>query len=297
MKINDFYSKYKFRLSRSNDIDKFAHVIDEEIDNIFNKLKDDDELILPKKQLYGKIDLSSFKPQHELNPKIWINNKMNSRVRLRLLDIADDFVDTLHTAWVKPNDIILTGSLANYNWSKYSDFDVHILIDFEKVDNRVEFVKDYYDSKKNEWNNNHDKLKIYGFPIELYVQNSKEEHTSSGIYSLEKNKWLKEPEKDTIKAIKLDKYFIKEQSLKYIKIINQLKNNIDTCNDDAKLRELSSQVKNVFDKIKGIRKVSLEHYGEMGTGNIIYKILRRMGYVDILLDLKANTYDKLKSIG
>lgn len=297
----DFNKKYKFKLSHSNDIDQYASIIDEEIENCLSELdeKESDipnELILTKRELIGKLDLSSFKPQKELNPKIWVRGLLNSRVRLRLLDIADDFISTLPINHSSVDDIIITGSLANYNWSRYSDFDLHILVNFNKIRARAEILKSFFDSKKKEWNNEHENLKIYGFPVEIYVQDTNEDHTASGIYSIEKNKWLIKPEKNSIKAIKLDKFFIKSKTLKFMHIISTLKDEIDHTDDDAKLRILSKDVKSVFDKIKGSRKEGLKKSGEMNPYNIIYKLLRRLGYISILLDLKAKTYDKINSI-
>ena len=300
-KIVDFNKKYKFKLSRSNDFDRDAHIIDEEVDSYLNGLNEDesidDNFSITKGELLRQISLSSFRPQKALNPKIWVGDKINSRVRLRLLDIADDFIDTLNVGWVKIEDIILTGSLANYNWSKYSDFDLHILINFKDVDERTDFVKEYFDAKKNDWNNKHENLKIYGFPVELYVQDTNETHTASGIYSLNKNEWIVKPVKNNIKAIKLDKFFIKEKAMKFIKIISDLKKKIEDTGDEAELRTLSQKVKDVFDRLKGLRKKGLETRGEMHPFNVVYKLLRRLGYLDILLDLKTKTYDKLKSIG
>jgi len=298
----DFNNRYKFKLSRFNDFDKDAHIIDEELENYLEGLKEDDLtdngiFSITKGDLLKQLSLSSFRPQNELNPKIWIGGKINSKVRLRLLDIADDFIESLNVWWVNVSDIILTGSLANYNWSRFSDFDLHILINFSKVDKRTDFVREYFNTKKNEWNNVHENLKIYGFPVEVYVQDTNEEHTASGVYSLNRNEWVVEPVKDNIKAIKLDKYFIKEKTMKYIKIITSLKKQVDETNDDAELRLLSKKVKGTFDILKGLRKEGLKARGEMHPYNIIYKFLRRLGYLDILLDLKAKTYDKLKSIG
>ena len=54
--------------------------------------------------------------------------------------IADDFFETLDIGWVEISDIILTGSLANYNWSRFSDVDLHILVDFGEVDENEELV-------------------------------------------------------------------------------------------------------------------------------------------------------------
>jgi predicted nucleotidyltransferase len=298
----DFNNRYKFKLSRFNDFDKDAHIIDEELENYLGGLKEDDLtdngiFSITKGDLLKQLSLSSFRPQNELNSKIWIGGKINSKVRLRLLDIADDFIESLNVWWVNVSDIILTGSLANYNWSRFSDFDLHILIDFSKVDERTDFVREYFNTKKNEWNNVHENLKIYGFPVEVYVQDTNEEHTASGVYSLNRNEWVVEPVKDNIKAIKLDKYFIKEKTMKYIKIITSLKKQVDKTDDDAELRLLSKKVKGTFDILKGLRKEGLKARGEMHPYNVIYKFLRRLGYLDILLDLKVKTYDKLKSIG
>ena len=95
------------------------------------------------------VDLSSFEIQTELNPKFWKDEKLDSRIRLKLLDIADDFVDFLEVSWAEPEDITMTGSLANYTWNeKYSDIDLHIIYDFNDIDERTDFVEGYFDGKK-----------------------------------------------------------------------------------------------------------------------------------------------------
>lgn len=289
----DAAARDKFKLTGEK-LDDYCHVIDEEIDNLPES--ESNEYSLSKKDLSNpSVDLSSFRPQKELHPKIWPNGKLNSKVRLRLLDIADDFIETLKVDWAKPKDVILTGSLANYNWSKFSDFDLHIIIDFAEVDDRVEFVKDYFDSKKKIWNEQHENLKIYGFPVEVYVQDANELHTASGVYSLERNKWLRTPEKDSIKAIKLNKFFIKEKAGKFIRQINALDDALNTA-DSAQAETIGNKAKALFDKIKGIRKEALAKGGEMSSGNIIFKTLRRTGYIEKLVDIKAKTYDKIYSI-
>lgn len=262
-----------------------------------------EEYCLSKRQLReavdefdGKVDLSSFRPQKELNPKIWLNGKINSEVRLRLLDIADDFIDNLNVSWAKPKDIILTGSLANYNWSTFSDFDLHILIDFNEVDKRTDFVKEYFDSKKKIWNDEHNDILIYGFPVELYVQDVNEKHTASGVYSLEKNEWVVEPEPDNIKAIMLNKFYIKEKVTQFCEKIDKLEELCNNEKDRYKLREIGRKAVSLFDKIRGLRRESLEKSGEMGSGNIIFKVLRRNEYLGKLSHIKSEIYDKLKSI-
>ena len=53
------------------------------------------------------------------------------------------FIENLELPGVDIIDIILTGSLANYNWSKYSDLDVHIVVDFRKVDENKPYLYNY----------------------------------------------------------------------------------------------------------------------------------------------------------
>jgi len=242
------------------------------------------------------INLSSFKLNKELNPKIWKGEKLNPKVRLRLLDIADEFWDGLDISWVSPKDILLTGSISNYNWSKYSDIDLHILVDFNKVDEKVDFVKEFFDSKTKIWNDVHETLKIYGFNVEIYVQDIKEEHTSSGIYSVSKDKWLIKPNKDESSSIGLNKYSIKEKSSKYMNKIDSLFDEFEETSDMYEIEEISKKVKMLYDRIKALRKDGLGKDGEMSDGNIIFKVLRRSGYLEKLIDLKALTYDKIMSL-
>ena len=101
-----------------------------------------DETIYP-----DEISLDSFEAKDELNPKFWVGGKLKTNVRIRLLDIAHDFFEDLDVRWIKPKDVVLTGSLANYNWSKYSDIDLHIIVDFSEVYDKTEFVDDYFISK------------------------------------------------------------------------------------------------------------------------------------------------------
>lgn len=82
--------------------------------------------------------INSFSLRETLNPKVWENpenakdTKMKPKVRRALLKIAQAFVDSLGDD-IKVDDIILTGSLANYNWSKFSDFDLHVVIDLSLI--------------------------------------------------------------------------------------------------------------------------------------------------------------------
>lgn len=243
------------------------------------------------------IDLSSFKKKEDLAPRIWDGEgNLNPKVRLRLLDIADDFWEFVNLTWVKPSGIILTGSICNFNWSKYSDIDLHLIVDFDEIDEKTEFVRDYLDSKKNEWNNEHSELMILGFPVELYVQNLNEMPQSGGIYDLEENEWVKKPNSEDIKPIGLDKFSIKDKAAEIMTIIDDMYTALESTSDLHEIEEIGEDASYLWKKVKKMRKTSLEKNGESGAGNIVYKILRRTEYLNKLWKLSTIIYDRKNSI-
>lgn len=244
------------------------------------------------------VDMSSFEKQTSLQQDLWDSeDKLNSRVRLRLLDIADDFIETLGISWIKPIDIILTGSLCNYNWSSYSDVDLHIIIDFSEINQKKQFVEEYFKLKKNEWNESHQDLKIFGFNVELFVEDIDNNSVRDGIYSLEKDEWVKKPFSNKIKPLSNKK----EEKIKYLssKILTKIEELEDEFNlpyDCVSLDKLSYKIDKMLDTLKKIRQNGLISKGEMSVGNIIYKICRRTGYLDKLWELKNKVYDKKNSL-
>lgn len=258
-----------------------------------------EEQIIKESLEPNEVDLSSFEIKEKLNPKFWKNNKIDSRIRLKLLDIADDFVEFLNVKWVEPEDITMTGSLANYTWSEeYSDIDLHIIYNFSKIDSKIDFVEEYFDSKKTEWNDKHENLKIYNFPVEVYVQNKKEKHTSSGIYSLEKNEWIIEPDKEIFNKDDYDDDTVKNAVSKYTKQIDELINNLDEATIESEIETIYNKSIELYNDIKNERNDELKckNPKELSNGNLIFKSLRRNGYIEKLLDLRNKSYDKCNSL-
>lgn len=247
----------------------------------------------------SEVDLSSFNIKKELNPKFWKNDRLDSRIRMKLLDIADDFINFLGVDWVKPEDITITGSLANYNWNqKYSDIDLHIIMDYSKVDERTDFVDNYFYSQKKLWNEEHKDLKIFGFPVEVYVQDINKKHTSSGVYSLEKDKWLTEPEREKLSKKKVNKERIKKTVSQYTERIDKLVDDSKNTNgDNYKMRKVYEGAQQLFDEIKKLRREDLsDANNEINEGNIIFKALRRLGYIDKLDKIINKGYNTLNSL-
>jgi hypothetical protein len=236
--------------------------------------------------------LKSFEPQSELNQKVWEKGnepKMKPEIRTRLLEIAYVFIDFLDVDLVI-TDIILTGSLSNYNWSKYSDFDLHIVANFQQYpENQVVLYEKLFNLKKMLINQKHD-ITIKNYEVELYVQNESETHFSSGVYSVLFDEWANIPKKENVV---IDKELIKSKSSQWMKMIDEL---IDTIDDDEDIDTIKNLITKYKDKLKKFRTRGLEGDGEYSTENLVFKILRRNGYIEKLHDLTTKILDKKLSM-
>ena len=227
--------------------------------------------------------LKSFETQKELNPKIWDEDgKLKKKIKDTLVAIGQEFHKSLEVE-APIEDIIFTGSLANYNWSQYSDVDLHVLIDFNNFDDK-ELIKKYFDAKKAIWNDNHN-IKIKGYDVELYAQDKDEPHESTGIYSVMNDEWIKKPKPQDVK---IDKHTIKKKvrqfESEYNRIIELYKNG-----EYEKTKKALDKIK---DKIKKYRKAGLDKGGEMATENLVFKTMRRSGLMDKIYKLGLETTDK-----
>ena len=133
--------------------------------------------------------IKSFYLKDELNPKIWDNSDdapkshMKLEVKNQLDEIAEEFIKFVNVDMFV-QDIIITGSLCNYNWSEYSDVDLHIIVNFDDFGEQKELYTELFKLKKTLFNSSHN-ITIKGFEVELYIQDSNEAHFSSGVYSVE----------------------------------------------------------------------------------------------------------------
>ena len=244
-----------------------------------------EELIEGKKK--DKQIVKSFETKETLSDQIFEERKghfvMRDEIKKRLLEVSNDFIESLGVEFFI-HDIVLTGSLANYNWSQYSDVDLHILIDFEESKYEMDILKEFFDAKKNVWNEKHDII-IKGYDVEVYVQDVNEEHISSGVYSILHNKWIVEPEKD---KPNIDDRKILEKGEEFGKRIDHLTKNPKEITID--------QLEDLRKKIKEFRQSGLESGGEYSYENLTFKLLRRNGYIQKLLRLKTQLTDKKLSI-
>ena len=231
-------------------------------------------------ELNDELDFSSFKMNDDLQPDIWDSEgNMNEGIRTNLIKIADNYWKSLDLDF-DYEDVTLTGSLANYNWSKYSDVDLHIIFDINKLGDNKEMVKDLLDVKTRKWNSDHD-ITIKGFEVELYLQPSDIEHFATGVYSIMNNEWNIEPKKE---IVKLDKETIRKKYREFVKQVNDIDKDPDN-------QSVISRIDKLKDKIKKMRMAGLETGGDYSVENIAFKLLRRNDIMQKLGDIATDAYD------
>lgn len=238
--------------------------------------------------LEEEVEEETFEMQDELQPEIWHNEAVWPEVRDRMLEIVEDFLDGLNVP-VRISDVRLTGSLANYNWSKYSDVDLHIVVDFDKIDEDTSLVKSFFDAARMRWNDLHD-IKLYGFEVELYVENTGDPHHSSGVYSVLNKKWIKHP---VAGDVEIDFVTARKKSDDIATRVNLT----DYMVTNGKHHEALKTISHIKEKIRRMRQAGLESpEREFSPENIAFKILRRDGTLEKLSNMKVDAYDKLMSI-
>ena len=226
--------------------------------------------------------------QNELNPIFWSNKEFDASVREKLLQIAQEFYASFKLE-IPIDDIQLTGSLANYNWTPKSDLDVHILIDFSKINPDLALVKKAMDGQRFIWNLRHN-IVIRGFDVELYLQDVREQHIASGLFSLSNNQWIKIPEYNPPQIDEND------VDLKFLGLANDIKEiEARLLNPDPNVspRELNEHAEKVKSKIMKMRKEGLAERGEFSVENLVFKKLRNEGYIEKLIDLISRSYEQI----
>ena len=243
-----------------------------------------EELVDPK-----SVDTSTLISKTSLSEDIWTKNEqLKPEILQAALRIAKEYFEDLKLdPNIKIKDITLTGSLASYNWSDMSDFDLHILIDFKDLDND-ELIEDYLRQKSRVWNMTH-KILLKGFEVEIYIQNTNEPHYSAGEYSLMNNRWNKRP---TRTKINIDYQTVKQKAAG---IMDQIDDAYDMYaeKDFLQAKQFGDAI---MERLKRYRKSGLETGGIYSVENLVFKVLRRNDYLEKLSNVRTDSYDALMGV-
>ena len=214
----------------------------------------------------------------ELNQKLFNKEELKPEVKEKLKEIAEAFIDYLEVNKDAIKDVVITGSSVSYNYTKYSDIDLHLKVDYDLIHEDCPIVEGYLWASKSTFYKDHD-ITIYGIPVEVYAESIEEDTVHNGLYSLWQDKWIDKPNKipptDNDSAI-LSKY-------------NELKEAADRIQDSEVASEL-------IDKIYQMRKAGLQEAGEFSTENLAFKKLRDEGIIERLREMKKQKIDKELSL-
>lgn len=232
---------------------------------------------VPKRQIGFKRNLNKT-----LCKDIWEGETLIPGVAIRLKMLADTFESTLAASNFKRKDLTIVGSMANYNYGKASDIDLHLVTDFSQYPADRKFLTDYFNSKRDMFNYTNS-FNLFGHPVEVSVEDAGAKTYSKGRYSLTKGVWLNKPVFD-------EKFELPDvtRSQTYV----ELKKSLDEClakNDFKKITPL-------FQQIYALRQEGLAQGGEFSVGNSIFRQLRNEGYLKKLIDLSYNALNNLISM-
>ncbi len=219
----------------------------------------------------------------QLNPKIWTDEKeLIPEVRAKILQIVDKFKSQLAVDGLdlKVEDIYVLGSNANYNYTEESDLDVHIIAD-ESFDCSAEHLPLLYNCYKALFNSKYD-IRIKGINVELYVENKdKLSNVSAGIYSL-KDGWIKDPAEYEIPEF--DQFAVDRG-------VQQWEDKYFAITENPSIKKIDEYIDGIYE----LRQSTIKN-GEFAEGNLIFKEIRRRGYLDDLRELKIDLTSKELSL-
>lgn len=231
--------------------------------------------------LIEEVEIEEAIEKHEeLNPALFNEDAtLKTEVKDKINEIVDEFLKDFIEVEVdlKVKDIILTGSNASYNYTKDSDLDIHIIADISEMEDTAHLYKVIYDAYKSAFNKKFD-IELNSVPVEIYVETQDTPLVSNGIYSIINDAWVKEPTKESIPEVDqeaIDKAF-KPWEKRYKVLLTKI---------DDELKD-ESEIDSFIDKLYELRQKGLAEDGEYSIGNLVFKEMRNLGYLDNLKELR-----------
>ncbi len=226
---------------------------------------------------------STLEYHDRLNPVLWKGEKLRSAIRKKLIQFGHKYAEFNNVPANLIEDIILVGGNAGFNYTRFSDIDVHVIIDRNKLGNRT-LVDELLQDKKKLWGYIYT-IKIAGFSVEGYIQHKEDKPPKSqGVFSLLKNEWIQHPQVPPYFDTKSIGYQSKVES--YISSINDL---IDS---NASMVAFNKMKK----KLGKLRRAGLSSGGEYSAENSAWKELRNLGLFDKMNRYMINHFNKKLSL-
>ena len=207
---------------------------------------------------------------NKLNIKFWEGGSLRDEVKQKLMQIGMKWAEFAKIPSEAIKDIILVGGNANYNYTRFSDLDLHLVVDKSQIADCPDLLDDYLRDKKKLWALVHD-IKIYSHPVELYAQDESDPlPANQGVYSVSNDQWIMEPR--PVEVDLSDPLLIRKVRDMMERIDDLIENEAD---DTDVLRKLQKHIRNM-------RASAIQQGGEFALENLVFKELRNRGYLDKL---------------
>ena len=232
-----------------------------------------------------------FEYHKKLNEKFWKNDIFDKNTRNKLVDIALYFYGNLKTN-APLEDIQITGSITNYNYTQKSDIDLHLRVDFKKVNPDEDLVFMAFEGEAYKWRLKHD-ITIKNHPVEIFVEDTNiQPHKTKSIYSMLKNEWVKKP---SFNPPEVDEQNVNKKYNFFRNEIDFLIKEKDKTSDKLRLKTILKRAKNLKKKLSEARRECMKDESgfDFCVENLVFKKLRDSGYLEKLNDLKVETFDKI----
>ena len=214
----------------------------------------------------------------KLNPVLWNDEEIRRQIQVKLLQIAKEFYHFLSVS-APIEDVLITGSQSNYNYTNWSDIDLHIVLDYDNISCEGE-AKNLLDAKRKLWKRERN-IKLKGIPVECYAEDLNQPAVTAS-YSLIHNKWVKRPGTP-----------IKNYDVEGVKELYGMWKTV--IKDAIKFRE-AGLLKRVKELLATFRRKSLAKDGEFGNGNLAFKALRNSGWIERLMKAVDDLEDQELSL-
>lgn len=207
-----------------------------------------------------------------LNPKLWRKDQsVHPHLRSFLIERARHFLEMIGLDPRQLDDIRIVGSQTGWDYDNSSDLDVTVMVAREPAYSK-EQMRQLGISTSNF--NYRYSPEVAGIPTNFYLSQRNvgglRPIAGQGVYSLMKNEWIKRADYPKEFA----PGFLASKAESYIQ-------QIESCiTDDTQY--FDDCAGKLLDKLKKMREKSLIKTGEQGEANLVYRLLRKQGYLHLL---------------
>ena len=234
------------------------------------------------------IDFSSLEMKDELSTALWQGGELKEEMLHRLSQLANDFMTHLNLD-VNVQDVLLVGSMAGYNHSKYSDIDLHLVLDFSEISSDKDLLRKYFMLAKSKWNKSRSVM-LSGHDVEIYVEDIDDERIPSATYSIKRDEWINQPSKEDLT---IDYEGVTKKVNEKMSEVDELQ----SLYEDGEYKQAYEFGKDLRAKLRNFRQAGLDNDGEFSNENLAFKVLRRSGVFDRMNEYVKKAYIEMRSTG